>query len=111
MSPRRSARAPRGRRLLLVLSWMAPAAALADLMAQKAWAAAGPASKLVNVADTRNMSPGLSKWIADLYNSNLWAYGAAVVLIMAAMGYILGSGFDRLMGLVGINLGRLDHHE
>ena len=111
MSPKSQVRGRRGRGLLLFVSWLAPAAALAELMVQRAWAAAGPATKLVNVADTRNMPPGLSKWIADLYNGNLWGYGAVVVLVMAAMGYILGSGFDRLMGLVGINLGRLEHHE
>jgi hypothetical protein len=30
---------------------------------------------------------------------------------MAAMGLILGMGFDRLMSLIGINLGRLEHQE
>jgi len=93
-------------------SRLAAGAALIQLLAGKAWAAGGPpATKLVNVADTRAMSPGLSKWIADLYNTNLWLFGLATVVIMAAMGYVLGSGFDRLMSLVGINLGRLDHHE
>ncbi|MFH1574208.1 MAG: hypothetical protein ABIG68_09510 [Acidobacteriota bacterium] len=85
---------------------------LIALAAGEAWAAGGkPATQLVNVADTRGMSPGLSKWLADLYNTDLWLFGLAVVLIMAAMGYVLGSGFDKLMSLVGINLGRLEHHE
>jgi hypothetical protein len=70
-----------------------------------------PPPKLINVADTRNMAPGVSKWIADIYNGNLWLYGLTVVSIMAGMGYVLGSGFDRLMGLAGIHLGRLEHHE
>jgi len=70
-----------------------------------------PPPKLINVADTRNMAPGISKWIADIYNGNLWLYGLTVVSIMAGMGFALGTGFDRLMGLAGINLGRLEHHE
>ena len=80
--------------------------------ASAAWAAGGkPASKLVNVADTRGMSPGLSKFIADVYNDNLILFGLLVVVLMASMGGILGWGFDRLVGLLGINLGKLDHHE
>jgi hypothetical protein len=70
-----------------------------------------PATKLVNVADTRVMEPGLVKWIADVYNENLWLYGLMVVLIMAGMGAVLGFGFDRLIGLLGIDLGKLDHRE
>jgi hypothetical protein len=70
-----------------------------------------PVSKLVNVADTRGMSPGLSKFIADVYNDNLILFGLLVVVLMASMGGILGWGFDRVVGLLGINLGKLDHHE
>ena len=78
-----------------------------------AFAAGGgkPATKIYNVADTRAMSAGLSKWIADIYNNNLWLYGTTVVVIMAAMGLILGYGMDRLLVLLGINLGKLEHHE
>jgi hypothetical protein len=87
-------------------------AALVGLVTRDAWAvAAAPATKLVNVADTRAMAPGPGKWIADLYNSNYWLYGLIVVVTMAAMGLILGMGFDRLMSLIGINLGRLEHQE
>jgi len=70
-----------------------------------------PASKLINVADTRGMSPGISKFIADVYNDNLIVFGLLVVVSMASMGGLLGLGFDRLVGLLGINLGKLDHHE
>jgi hypothetical protein len=70
-----------------------------------------PATKIYNVADTREMEPGLSKWIADIYNGNLWLYGAAIVLIMAGMGLVIGLGMDKLIALLGINLGRLEHHE
>jgi hypothetical protein len=70
-----------------------------------------PATKIYNVADTRNMEPGLSKWIADIYNSNLWLYGAVIVLTMAGMGLFIGLGMDKLVTFLGINLGKLDHNE
>jgi hypothetical protein len=77
-----------------------------------AWSAGGgkPATKLINVADTRELT-GFLKWVGDVYNTNLWLYGLVVVLIMAGMGLVLGLGFDRLIGMLGIDLGKLDHHE
>lgn len=77
------------------------------------WAAGGgkPATTLVNVADTRAMEPGLSRWIADVYNHSLWLYGLLVVGIMCTMGLVLGLATDRAVGLLGINLGRMTHHE
>ena len=90
--------------LASVALWLLPAVA---------YGAGGgkPATKIYNIADTRAMSAGLSKWIADIYNGNLWLYGMTVVVIMAAMGLILGLGMDRLLVLLGINLGKLEHHE
>jgi hypothetical protein len=70
-----------------------------------------PATKLVNVADTRGLDPGLGRWIADIYNTDLWLFATLVVTVMAAMGLVLGFSFDRLIGMLGIRLGRLDHHE
>ena len=78
----------------------------------EALAAGGkPATQLVVVADTRDMAPGFSKLIADLYNSNLLLFGLTVVVVMAGMGAILGFAFDRAMALLGIDLGKLEHHE
>ncbi len=74
-------------------------------------AGAPPAEKLVNIADTRSLSPGLTKWIADIYNTSYWNFGFLVVAIMAAMGLILGILCDRLVGLLGLNLGKMQHHE
>jgi hypothetical protein len=74
-------------------------------------APAKPATKLVNVADTRDMAPGLSRWIADVYNENLWWYGALVVVTMVTMGLVLGLVVDRVVGLLDIDLGKLDHRE
>ena len=74
-------------------------------------AGAAPAEKLVNIADTRFLEPGLTRWTADLYNSSLLAYGLAGVLVMAVMGIVLGLICDRLVGLLGLNLGEMQHHE
>ncbi|OGQ85164.1 MAG: hypothetical protein A2289_07105 [Deltaproteobacteria bacterium RIFOXYA12_FULL_58_15] len=86
--------------------------ALTWLLTTTVWAAGGkPAEKLVAVADTRDVAPGLSKFIADVYNDNLLLFGVLVVVTMASMGAILGFFFDKAIGLLGINLGKLDHHE
>jgi hypothetical protein len=69
-----------------------------------------PATKLVSVADTR-AATGLAKWVGDVYNTNLWLYGLVVVVVMAGMGLLLGLMFDRLLVLLGLELGKLDHHE
>ncbi len=74
-------------------------------------APAKPATTLVNVADTRAMDPGIGRWIADIYNTNLWWFGALVVITMVTMGLVLGLVTDRLVGLLGINLGKISHHE
>lgn len=85
---------------------------LLGLAVQNAWAVGGaPATKLVNVADTRNMAPGLGRWIAELYNTDYWLYGLVVVVTMIVMGLVLGLGFDRLLAMIGIDLGRLEHAE
>jgi hypothetical protein len=70
-----------------------------------------PASKVFNVADTRDTGPGLAKWVGDLYNGDLWLYGVVVVVVMAAEGAVLGFAFDRVIDLLGIRLGKLEHHE
>jgi hypothetical protein len=99
---------PTIRQKLRVPGW----AAALTLIAGQALAAGGkPATKLINVADTRAMGPGIARWIAEVYNDNLWLYGLLVVVTMALMGSILGFGFDRLVSMLGINLGKLEHHE
>jgi len=92
-------------------SLLALAAAIWWGLPTMAWAAGGkPATKLVSVADTR-AATGLAKWIGDVYNTNLWLYGLVVVAVMACMGLVLGLAFDRLLVLMGLELGKLDHHE
>ncbi len=82
------------------------------LMAAEVLAApAKPATRLVNVADTRAMAPGLTRWVADVYNTSHWLFGLLVVVLMVAMGLTLGYLCDRLVAALGINLGRIEHHE
>jgi len=83
------------------------------LGATQALAAGGgkPESTLVNVADTRQLPPGVGRWIADVYNENLWLYGLTVVIVMVGMGVTLGLLADRVVRMLGINLGRIAHHE
>ncbi len=77
-----------------------------------AWAAGGPpATKLVNVADTRGLEAGPGLWVAEIYNDSFLLYGGTVVLVMVTMGVVLGFGFDRAMQLLGLDLGKLSHHE
>ncbi len=90
----------------------AAAAAAVVLIPLVAWAAGGEkVTPLENVADTRDMSPGFVKFLADTYNGNLWLFGLYVVVLMAGMGAILGLSVDKLLGLTGISLGKMSHHE
>jgi hypothetical protein len=57
------------------------------------------------------MTPGVSKWVADAYNGDRWFFGFVVVAVMALEGLVLGLVFDRLIGSLGIRLGRHEHHE
>ncbi|MEW6335881.1 MAG: DVU0150 family protein [Acidobacteriota bacterium] len=97
-------------RLRAARAWLTTAAIV--LLSVEALAApAKPARKLVNVADTRGLDPGITRWIADLYNSSYWLFGLFTVALMALMGLALGFACDRAMGLLGIHLGRMEHHE
>ncbi len=90
----------------------AAAAAAVVLIPVVVWAAGGEkVTPLENVADTRDMSPGFVKFLADTYNGNLWLFGLYVVVLMAGMGAILGLSVDKLLALTGIGLGKMDHHE
>jgi len=69
------------------------------------------ASKLVNVADTRQLEPGLSRWMAGVYNESYWLFGLLVVAVMVGMGVVLGMATDKAVSMLGINLGKISHHE
>jgi hypothetical protein len=77
-----------------------------------AWAAGGPpATKLVNVVDTRGLASGLGLWISQIYNESFLLFGLLVVGVMVLQGVVLGFGFDRAIRLLGLDLGKLSHHE
>ncbi|HOD67125.1 MAG TPA: hypothetical protein PKM94_10615 [candidate division Zixibacteria bacterium] len=83
-----------------------------SLAADRLWAeGTAEAARVYNVADSRGMEAGPSKWIADVYNTSSWQYAVLVVAVMALMGLLLGYGTDRLLRLLRLNLGPLDHHE
>jgi len=90
----------------------AAAALFALAVSGSAWAAGGPpATKLINVADTRYLESGPSLWIAQIYNDSFVRFGLLTVVVMCAMGMVLGFSFDRAMGLLGLDLGKLHHDE
>ena len=67
--------------------------------------------RLVNVADTAKLTPGLSRWIAEVYNASYLQFGFLVVAVMTLIGITLGYCCDRLMSFLGLDLGKIQHHE
>lgn len=63
------------------------------------------------VADARAVGSSLSRWIVGIYNHDLLLYGLTVVVVMAAMGFVLGFALDFLISRLGIDLGKLEHRE
>jgi hypothetical protein len=110
---KRKCRGPLADLSRVLVRWRGVLLLLLLLTTPSASAAGGgkKATKLVQVVDTRAMEPGFTKWTADVYNESLWAYGLLVVATMTLMGVTLGFAFDRLVGLLGIDLGKLRHHE
>jgi hypothetical protein len=74
-------------------------------------AGAEPAAQIQPPPDTTTAPSGFSRWITDLYHTNLYLYGVLVVVVMAGMGACLGYGMDRVIRLLGIDLGRLERRE
>jgi len=102
-----------GRRAAGLLRRVAVAIAVLWLGAAQAVAAGSgrPESSVVNHADTSQLPPGLARSIAELYNHSLWLYGLTVVVVMAGMGLVLGLVTDRIMAMLGVDLGRTARHE
>jgi len=97
------------KRCLVGVARAALAAAVA--MTGTAWAAGGPpATKLINVVDTRGQS-GLGLSVAQIYNESFLQFGLLVVVVMVVQGMVLGFGMDKAMNLLGLDLGKLSHHE
>ncbi|MEW5795294.1 MAG: TSUP family transporter [Candidatus Zixiibacteriota bacterium] len=78
---------------------------MALLITGSALAAGGgkAATKIYNVADTRAMTAGLFKWIADIYNSSLFLFGLTIVtpalnIFGFPMPYAIGTDLARMGG-------------
>jgi len=70
-----------------------------------------PATMLVNVADTRDLEPGITLFVAQLYNESHYLFALFCIVLMASLGLALGLLADRIFILLGVHLGRLSHHE
>jgi len=68
------------------------------------WAAGEPARDLVVVADTRILSDGFIKYIADLYNHDMVAFAGWATVLTACYGAFLGFLMDFLMARTGLDL-------
>lgn len=64
----------------------------------------GGASELVVVADTRMIHNSLMRYIADLYNTNVWLFAVWAVVLTAAYGSFLGFLMDFIMERTGLDL-------
>jgi len=62
------------------------------------------------VVDTRGQS-GVGLSIAQIYNESFLQFGLLVVVVMVVQGMVLGFGMDKAMNLLGLDLGKLSHHE
>ncbi len=67
-------------------------------------AAEEAATNLVVVADTRRVSSGILRYIADTYNTNPWLFACWAVVLTACYGAFLGFLMDRIMTHSGIDL-------
>ncbi|MDH5201772.1 MAG: hypothetical protein OEZ31_05705 [Nitrospirota bacterium] len=57
------------------------------------------------VADTRGEhGKGVWGWSTAMYNENIYAYALFSIAVMVAMGYMLGTLSDIVMGMTGIDL-------
>lgn len=83
---------------------LAIVAALQAMVPGWLWAAGGKASDLVVVADTRVVSSGIMRYLADVYNTNPTLMATWAVVLTAAYGCILGFGMDFIMSRTGLDL-------
>ncbi len=78
---------------------------LQPLMPPNLWAAGGgEVTEIVVVADTRVVTNGFLKYIANTYNTNLTLFGLWNVALTAMYGCALGFLMDWLMSKTGLDL-------
>jgi hypothetical protein len=68
------------------------------------WASGEAAGNLVVVADTRRVSSGILRYIADLYNTSPWVFACWAVVLTAFYGFVLGFLMDKIMMRTGLDL-------
>lgn len=68
------------------------------------WAGGEKADQLIVVADTRVITNGFIKYIADLYNTNTLLFAVWAVVLTAVYGAFLGFLMDFLMARTGLDL-------
>ena len=68
------------------------------------WAAGQKAGELEEVTDTREISSGVMKYFANLYNTNIWLFAVWAVVLTAAYGCFLGWLMDKIMARTGLDL-------
>ena len=79
--------------------------ALACCLLSDTLLAVGPnAEKLIIVADSRTVNWSLTKFLIDLYNTNLVWYGLWCTICTATLGAALGFITDQIMKLTGLDL-------
>lgn len=76
---------------------------LQPFMPSSIWAAGGgEVTEIVVVADTRVLSNGFLRYIADTYNTNLLLFALWSVVLTAIYGAVLGFLMDWLMSKTGL---------
>jgi ABC-type Fe3+ transport system permease subunit len=68
------------------------------------WAAGGGATEIIVVADTRVLSEGFSKYLANLYNVNVLLFAVWAAVLTALYGAFLGFLMDFIMSKTGLDL-------
>ena len=87
-----------------IFSSMIAVAAIDLLVPALLWASGEAAGNLVVVADTRRVTSGILRYIADLYNTNPWLFACWAVVLTALYGFILGFLMDLIMSRTGLDL-------
>lgn len=67
-------------------------------------AAAAKGPELVVVADTRVITSSVSRYFADLYNTDILMFAVWAVVLTAVLGCVLGIIMDKIMLATGLDL-------
>jgi hypothetical protein len=87
-----------------IFSALIAVAAIDLLIPALLWASGEAAGNLVVVADTRRVTSGILRYIADLYNTNPWVFACWAVVLTGLYGFVLGCLMDFIMSRTGLDL-------